>query len=141
MHMSVNKNCLSFINTYEYFGSYSSCKKSVPSGTVRKDKQPMFIIPNRPGTGEVLTVKKISLALDRQTIVIFSSTMASPKSPAARPIDQPVAKQRRCSVFGQSGHNRRKCPAVHTAAGPPVPAALVGGQNGVTKVGFPLFSS
>jgi hypothetical protein len=98
----------------------------------------MFIFPNRHGTGEVL--KNISLALDRQTIVIFSSTMASSKSPAA-PIDQPVAKQRRCSVFGQSGHNRRKCPAVHTAAGPPVPAALVGGQNGVTKVGFPLFSS
>jgi DNA polymerase III alpha subunit (gram-positive type) len=62
--------------------------------------------------------------------------MPSPKRPAA-PINRPVAKQRKCGVCGQLGHNRRKCPAAPAAPAAPV----VGDQvrdgndvNGVTEV-------
>jgi hypothetical protein len=34
-------------------------------------------------------------------------------------------------------HQLSKCPAGPAAAAPPLPAATVGGQNGVTKVGSP----
>jgi hypothetical protein len=37
---------------------------------------------------------------------IFSSTMLSPKRPAAT-INRPVAKQRKCGLCGQLGHNRQ----------------------------------
>jgi hypothetical protein len=51
------------------------------------------------------------------TKFIFATAMSSRKRPAA-PIDRPVAKQRKCGVCGQLGHNRQKCPAA-----PEAPAA------------------
>jgi hypothetical protein len=54
--------------------------------------------------------------------------MSSPKRPASA-IERPVAKQRKCGVCGLLGHNRRKCPAVPTAAAAPVVDGQVDGPN------------
>jgi DNA polymerase III alpha subunit (gram-positive type) len=59
--------------------------------------------------------------------------MPSPKRPAA-PIDRPVAKQRKCGVCGQLGHNRRKCPAAPAATAAPVVDGQVGDGNDVNNV-------
>ena len=59
--------------------------------------------------------------------------MSSPKRPAA-PIDRPVAKQRKCGVCGQLGHNRRKCPAAPAATAAPAVDGQVGDGNGVDDV-------
>jgi hypothetical protein len=55
--------------------------------------------------------------------------MSSPKRPAA-PIDRPVAKQCKCGVCGQLGHNRRKCPAAPAAPAAPVVDGQVGMRGG-----------
>ena len=67
------------------------------------------------------------------TKLIFATTMSSPKRPAA-PIDRPVAKQRKCGVCGQLGHNRRKCPAAPAATAAPAVDGQVGDGNGVDDV-------
>jgi DNA polymerase III alpha subunit (gram-positive type) len=59
--------------------------------------------------------------------------MSSPKRPAA-PIDRPVAKQRKCGVCGQLGHNRRKCPAAPAATAAPVVDGQVDDGNLVNSV-------
>jgi hypothetical protein len=59
--------------------------------------------------------------------------MSSPKRPAA-PIDRPVAKQRKCGVCGQLGHNPRKCPAAPAAAAAPVIDGQVRDGNDVNSV-------
>jgi DNA polymerase III epsilon subunit-like protein len=77
------------------------------------------------------------------TKFIFATTMSSPKRPAA-PIDRPVAKQRKCGVCGQLGHNRQKCPAAPAAPAAPIVDGQVGDGNdvnGVTKVIPPLLLS
>jgi hypothetical protein len=73
----------------------------------------------------------------------FATTMSSPKRPAA-PINRPVAKQHKCGVCGQLGHNRRKCPAAPAAPAAPVVDGQVGDGNdvnGVTEVIPPLLLS
>jgi hypothetical protein len=59
--------------------------------------------------------------------------MSSPKRPAA-PIDRPVAKQSKCGVCGQLGHNRRKCPAAPAATATPVVGSQVRDGNDVSSV-------
>jgi hypothetical protein len=59
--------------------------------------------------------------------------MSSPKRPAA-PIDRPVAKQCKCGVCGQLGHNRRKCPAAPAATAAPVVDGQVRDGNDVNSV-------
>jgi hypothetical protein len=54
--------------------------------------------------------------------------MLSPKRPASA-IKRPVAKQCKCGAYGLLGHNRRKCPAIPTAAAAPVAAAAVNSPN------------
>jgi hypothetical protein len=58
--------------------------------------------------------------------------MSSPR-PAAS-IDRPVAKQRKCGVCGQLGHNRRKCLAAPAATANPVANNNAVGPNAVTPV-------
>jgi hypothetical protein len=80
---------------------------------------------------------------DTTTKFIFSSTLLSPKRPAAS-INRPVAKQRKCGVCGHLSHNRQKCPAVPAAAAAPVVKGQVGSPNdvtNVTKVAPPLLLS
>jgi hypothetical protein len=67
------------------------------------------------------------------TKFIFSSTMPSLKRPASA-IERPVAKQRKCDVCGQLGHNRRKCPAAPAASAAPVVDGQVGDGNDVNSV-------
>jgi DNA polymerase III epsilon subunit-like protein len=71
--------------------------------------------------------------IEPTTKFIFATTMSSPKRPAA-PIDRPVAKQRKCGVCGQLGHNRRKCPAAPAATAAPVVDGQVGDGNVATTV-------
>jgi hypothetical protein len=69
--------------------------------------------------------------------------MLSQKRPTA-PINRPVAKQRKCGVCGQLGHNCQKCQAVPAATALPVVDGSIGGPNDVTvvtKVGPPLLLS
>jgi hypothetical protein len=66
------------------------------------------------------------------TKFIFATTMSSPKTPAA-PINRPVAKQRKCGVCGQHGHNRRKCPAAPAATATPIVNGQVGDGNDVNS--------
>jgi DNA polymerase III epsilon subunit-like protein len=54
--------------------------------------------------------------------------MLSPKRPASA-IKRPVAKQRKCGVCGQLGHNRQKCPAAPAAPAAPVVNGQVDGPN------------
>jgi hypothetical protein len=67
------------------------------------------------------------------TKFIFATTISSPKRPAAL-IDRPIAKQRKCGVCGQLGHNRRKCPAAPAATAAPVVDGQVGDGNDVNSV-------
>jgi hypothetical protein len=59
--------------------------------------------------------------------------MSSPKRPAA-PINRPDAKQCKCGVSGQLGHNRRKCPAAPAATAAPIVDSQVGDGNDVNSV-------
>jgi hypothetical protein len=59
--------------------------------------------------------------------------MLSPKRPPAS-INRPVAKQCKCGVCSQLGHNRRKCPAAPAATANLVANNNAVGPNAVTAV-------
>jgi Exonuclease len=56
-------------------------------------------------------------------------SLKRPTSAIKRPVAKQCSKCGACGLFGLLGHNRRKCPAVPTAAAAPVAAAAVGGPN------------